>query len=49
VYPTRPEIKVLDNVSFTVAPGEKIALVGASGCGKSTIVHIHGTAVQNIS
>ena len=28
----------LDHVSFTVAPGEMVALVGASGAGKSTII-----------
>lgn len=39
-YPQRPNIKVLDNLSFTVDEGEKIALVGASGAGKSTIAAI---------
>ncbi|PIN75589.1 ABC transporter [Candidatus Woesearchaeota archaeon CG10_big_fil_rev_8_21_14_0_10_37_12] len=31
---------VLDNVTITVAKGEKIGIVGASGCGKSTLVKI---------
>ena len=39
-YPTRPEIKVLDNVSFTVKAGSTIALVGPSGSGKSTIFQL---------
>ncbi|KAJ6779906.1 hypothetical protein PWT90_06269 [Aphanocladium album] len=37
-YPTRPEQAVLRGVSLTVRPGQYIALVGASGCGKSTSI-----------
>ena len=31
---------ILKNLSFTCAPGEKVAIVGESGCGKSTIVNL---------
>jgi ATP-binding cassette subfamily B (MDR/TAP) protein 1 len=37
-YPTRPEQAVLRGLSLTVKPGQYIALVGASGCGKSTTI-----------
>lgn len=36
-YPTRPGVRVLRNLSITVEPGTYIALVGASGSGKSTV------------
>lgn len=34
------KVKVLDDVSFTIRPGETIALVGPTGAGKSTIVNL---------
>lgn len=37
-YPTRPDQPVLQGLSFTIKPGQYVALVGASGCGKSTTV-----------
>ena len=35
-YQNRPEISVLDNVSFTVNPHETVAIVGPSGAGKTS-------------
>jgi ATP-binding cassette, subfamily B (MDR/TAP), member 1 len=37
-YPTRPNIKVLDNLSLCFPAGKITAIVGPSGSGKSTIV-----------
>lgn len=39
-YPSRKEIKVLKGVSFTANFGQKIAIVGPSGVGKSTIASL---------
>lgn len=39
-YPSRPTVKVLNGISFKVAAGQKVALVGGSGCGKSTILQL---------
>jgi ATP-binding cassette, subfamily B, bacterial len=36
-YPLRPDTRALDHVSFRVSPGERVALVGPSGAGKTTI------------
>lgn len=36
-YPTRPGVRVLRDLSIQAEPGTYIALVGASGCGKSTV------------
>uniref|UniRef100_A0A7E4ZZE1 ABC transmembrane type-1 domain-containing protein n=1 Tax=Panagrellus redivivus TaxID=6233 RepID=A0A7E4ZZE1_PANRE len=37
-YPTRKNAKVLNGLNLTVEPGTTVALVGHSGCGKSTSV-----------
>lgn len=39
-YPARPETAVLENISFSVKPGETVAIVGPSGAGKSTIFNL---------
>jgi len=39
-YPARPDVEVLKGISFKCQPGQTIALVGASGSGKSTIIQL---------
>lgn len=39
-YPTRADVPVLNGLSLKVAEGETVGLVGASGCGKSTVVQL---------
>lgn len=39
-YPSRPDINVLRGLSLHIHPGLKVALVGPSGQGKSTIVNL---------
>lgn len=39
-YEYEPGVKALDGVSFEVKRGQKVAIVGRSGCGKSTIMKV---------
>ncbi|NWV07564.1 MDR1 protein, partial [Ptilonorhynchus violaceus] len=40
VYPTRPEVQVLQGLNVKVNKGQTLALVGSSGCGKSTSIQL---------
>ena len=39
-YPNRDTVRVLDGLSVDVEPGQTLALVGSSGCGKSTVMQL---------
>ncbi|OTF79459.1 hypothetical protein BLA29_012976, partial [Euroglyphus maynei] len=39
-YPLRPNLPILNGLSFKASKGQKVALVGSSGCGKSTTIQI---------
>ncbi|EPZ35336.1 ABC transporter domain-containing protein [Rozella allomycis CSF55] len=39
-YPTRPDQIILNGINLSVKQGQTVALVGASGCGKSTIIQL---------
>jgi ATP-binding cassette subfamily B (MDR/TAP) protein 1 len=39
-YPTVPQFIVLEQFNITIEPGQKVAFVGHSGCGKSSIIQL---------
>jgi len=39
-YPGSEDHRVLENISFSVNPGETLAIIGATGSGKSSLVHL---------
>ena len=39
-YPTRDDVPVLKGVDLSIRKGQTVALVGSSGCGKSTTINL---------
>ncbi|KAH0820874.1 hypothetical protein GEV33_001917 [Tenebrio molitor] len=39
-YPSRPDVKILQGFNLDIKSGETVALVGSSGCGKSTCIQL---------
>lgn len=39
-YPSRPDKQILQGFSLSIPAGKVVALVGSSGCGKSTIISL---------
>ncbi|XP_044766755.1 ATP-dependent translocase ABCB1-like [Coccinella septempunctata] len=39
-YPTRPDLPILRGLDLKILGGKTVALVGSSGCGKSTIIQL---------
>ncbi|MFM2224118.1 MAG: hypothetical protein RJA07_320 [Bacteroidota bacterium] len=42
-FPENPEVQILKGVSFAVAKGEFLSIIGKSGCGKSTLLYVLST------
>ncbi|CAF1229642.1 unnamed protein product [Rotaria sordida] len=40
IYPTRPTSIILNEFQLDIKPSQRVAVVGASGCGKSTIIQL---------
>ncbi|KAJ8313879.1 hypothetical protein KUTeg_008440 [Tegillarca granosa] len=48
-YPSRLDLQVLKNFNFKVKAGQSVALMGSSGCGKSTVVLLDGKNIKDLN